>query len=137
MFRWFAQMNRIMQEVVAERFRQEEKFPGQQLPDGNDTSAKTMGLLAKLAKNRCDQASADGVLTWHDVLLEEVAEALAETDQDALREELIQVAAVAMRWAQDIDRRLADSLPERPTDLFERTAREALNPGGVVVGTHL
>jgi hypothetical protein len=42
---------------------------------------------------------------WDGVLLEEVYEALAETDPAKLRAELIQVAAVAMTWAEAIDRR--------------------------------
>jgi hypothetical protein len=44
-------------------------------------------------------------LTWRDILLEEVYEAFAETDSDRLREELIQVAAVALSWVDAIDRR--------------------------------
>jgi hypothetical protein len=42
---------------------------------------------------------------WALVLLEEVLEALAEDNEDRLREELVQVAAVAVRWAGAIDQR--------------------------------
>lgn len=41
---------------------------------------------------------------WDFILLEEVYEALAETDPDLMQEELIQVAAVAVAWAEDIER---------------------------------
>jgi len=43
--------------------------------------------------------------TWEMILLEEVWEALAETDPVKLRAELIQVAAVAVAWVEDIDSR--------------------------------
>ncbi|MEY9934267.1 hypothetical protein ABH926_008932 [Catenulispora sp. GP43] len=39
------------------------------------------------------------------MLLEEVYEALAEVDPAALRAELVQVAAVAAAWVEDIDSR--------------------------------
>lgn len=52
-----------------------------------------------------DRAAASGVLAWRDVLLEEVHEALAESDQDRLRAELLQVAAVCAAWISDIDSR--------------------------------
>ncbi|MFE9812346.1 NUDIX hydrolase [Streptomyces sp. NPDC005548] len=42
---------------------------------------------------------------WRDILAEEVAEAFAETDQDRLRTELVQCAAVIAAWILNIDRR--------------------------------
>lgn len=47
----------------------------------------------------------DGTVTWWHILREEVFEASAEVDPAKLREELIQVAAVAMKWIEAIDRR--------------------------------
>lgn len=44
-------------------------------------------------------------VAWDGILLEEVYEALTEKDPTELRAELIQVAAVAMAWAEAIDRR--------------------------------
>ena len=44
---------------------------------------------------------------WDGVLLEEVYEALAETDPALLRAELIQVAAVCQAWVEALDRRTA------------------------------
>ncbi|HYF53037.1 MAG TPA: hypothetical protein VEA41_02135 [Salinarimonas sp.] len=45
-------------------------------------------------------------MTYSQILAEEVAEALAESDPMLLRAELVQVAAVAVQWVEAIDRRL-------------------------------
>lgn len=46
-----------------------------------------------------------GTLTWELILLEEVAEAMDErTDPVRLRQELVQVAAVALSWIECLDR---------------------------------
>jgi hypothetical protein len=55
----------------------------------------------------CQVAAELGVITWADIFEEEVAEALAEVDLERLREELLQVAAVAVAWVEAIDRRRA------------------------------
>lgn len=57
------------------------------------------------AKARCDRHAREGAVTWKDILLEEVFEALAEEDPELLKAELIQVAAVAASWADAIERR--------------------------------
>lgn len=44
-------------------------------------------------------------LTWRDILIEEVFEVFAESDPDKIQEELVQVAAVALSWAEAIERR--------------------------------
>jgi hypothetical protein len=64
--------------------------------------------VAEHAKAMTDAAAEAGVVTWRDILHEEVCEAFAETDPEALRAELVQVAAVAVKWVEAIDRR-ADS----------------------------
>jgi hypothetical protein len=48
-----------------------------------------------------------GKMAWDGILLEEVFEALGEMDRDpaALRAELLQVAAVALAWAEALGRR--------------------------------
>jgi hypothetical protein len=51
------------------------------------------------------------------VLLEEVLEALEEDNEERLRAELVQVAAVAVRWIGAIDVRLME------TEWDERTKR--------------
>lgn len=57
------------------------------------------------AQMYCDDAFAGGYGTWADVLREEVAEALAESDPKRLRIELIEVGAVACKWVEILDRR--------------------------------
>lgn len=54
---------------------------------------------------------------WDGILLEEVYEALAETDPAKMRAELVQVAATATAWVESIDRRCGRkvNISERPT----------------------
>lgn len=62
---------------------------------------------ADFAKDVYERKAAAGLQSWNDILLEEVMEARDEADADnisALREELIQVAAVACSWVESIDR---------------------------------
>lgn len=83
--------------VARERSLQEEKFPDQHLPAGTRTPGDI--TAASLAKMTTDIAAKAGTLTWRHVLEEEVREAYAETDPALLLLELVQVAAVALRWA--------------------------------------
>jgi hypothetical protein len=101
--------------VGYERERQETLFPqqrlrhsallgsvvGAQLPqvDLKDAQAREARAKERVAYNLRHER-----LTWADVLNEEVAEALAATSVAHLREELVQVAAVAVRWIEAIDR---------------------------------
>lgn len=89
--------------VVAERRRQDTTFGEQNHPDG--TGGPDEQELVIAARAAYEDAKAHGQLTWLNVLLEEVAEALAESDPARLREELVQVAAVATAWVEAIDRR--------------------------------
>lgn len=98
----------ILGEIDYERDRQDAKHgPIQNLPDG--TSRQDWGVIEATAKAIYEAASRAGKVTWRDVLMEEVAEAFAASDVESLREELIQVAAVAVRWTEAIDRRLGRS----------------------------
>jgi hypothetical protein len=94
----------VLEEVVAERIRQDAKWGQQTHPDGTHPG---YGLKADAAKLHCDRKAKDGSLTWSDILAEEFWEALAETDPTKLRAELLQVAAVAAAWVEDVDRRSA------------------------------
>lgn len=112
---------RALDDVAEERRRQNEKWGEQNHPDGtgddvallrgralpkpHEHVAVTMGTLAYTARQVTDEAAAAGRVTWADILLEEVGEALAERDPAALRRELVQVAAVCTQWAEAIDRR--------------------------------
>ena len=116
----------VLMEVHAERVRQAAKHGHQHhLPDGTGPDRQLMyelwdestlplegtvnAFLAVLAKRRCGAASqdegGDGSITFEHILTEEWAEAVAEEDPARLREELIQVAAVAVQWVEAIDAR--------------------------------
>lgn len=114
----------VVLELAEERTRQTAKHGDQShLPDGtgaalwlsmDDDYIRRHGIrrdnLAAWAKARTDeasQASGDGSITFEHILTEEWAEAIAESDPDALRAELVQVAAVAVQWIEAIDLRAA------------------------------
>jgi hypothetical protein len=93
----------LMSEVAAEIANQDERWGEQNHPDG--TALVEDSDIALKAKALNDFFVANDDLTWRDILWEEVAEAFAEKDPGPLREELIQVAAVAIQWVAAIDRR--------------------------------
>lgn len=117
----------ILIEISNERARQDAKFAEQNHPS---TDADLPDRTPEMAESdrryfREDEASAKalnahavstGTLTWSDILHEEVAEAIAARTPEAMRAELVQVAAVAVAWIECLDRRaiqknLADSAP--------------------------
>lgn len=110
----------VYDEIGAERARQDAKFGDQtHLPDGyllasaTDLYYAVNQILAPAdeAKATCQGAFASGKGDWACILVEEVAEAVeAIGDPEALREELIQVAAVAVAWVEALDRRPASSM---------------------------
>lgn len=93
----------VLSEVEDEMAAQETKWGEQNHPDGTGDDGYVHACAT--AKLTCQIAAAAGGLTWVDILTEEVMEAFAETDPERIREELIQVAAVAVTWAEAIDRR--------------------------------
>lgn len=97
----------VLREVAVERRDQDECWGEQNYPDGTGGSARRKD--ARLAKEAENRAFAHGEGTWRHILTEEVAEAFAEGNPTTLREELIQVAAVAVAWVEAIDRRSDDS----------------------------
>jgi len=98
--------DRVLQQVLAERIRQDQRWGEQNHPDG--TGNKSQQDYADHARKWREAAFGSGYGTWADVLAEEVAEANAERDPVKLRAELLQVAAVAVAWVEAIDRRTAD-----------------------------
>ena len=111
----------VVSEIGAERKRQHAQWGPQDHADGtNDGPAVVRSLasaldrpgynetisapraLAKEAKWLCRNANPS---TFTRILLEEVFEALAETNFADLRAALVQVAAVACQWIETIDRR--------------------------------
>ncbi len=93
-------------DVAEERVRQVAKWGVQSIPLGGNES---WVHAANEARRIADARDKEGTLTWADVLLEEVFETLAETDPAKFREELVQVAAVAVAAIEDIDREAADA----------------------------
>lgn len=92
----------VLDHLVAERDAQDEKWGVQNHPNGT-------GMLgdverADSARHVCEVMFRNGMGSWRDILHEEVQEAFAEHEPDKLREELIQVAAVALAWVENMDR---------------------------------
>ena len=90
-------------DIGEERERQFTKWGPQHHPDG--TGHPSAAFQRDQARARCDAAAAEGRVTWNHILTEEFCEARAETDPVKLRKELVQVAAVATAWVEDIDSR--------------------------------
>lgn len=93
---------RVSADVRTERDRQEARWGVLSYPDGTGRPGDEETAQALKAACKANTPEQDN---WRDILAEEVAEAFAETDPAALRAELVQVAAVAQAWAEDIDRR--------------------------------
>lgn len=97
----------VLADVVAERSRQDARWGRQDHPNG---TGPVLARLAARARNECEKAFAGGRGTWADIFLEEVFEALAESDPVKLREELVQAIAVGEAWIECIDRHAAEEL---------------------------
>lgn len=103
-----------MRDVAAERERQQAKFPDQHLPDAIEGDDHRLIVSADDARDLCEERHAEGSVTWADVLVEECAEAIDAAEFAAgarrspesvamLRAELVQVAAVCVRWIEDLE----------------------------------
>lgn len=110
-------MNDIFNDIEEERERQDKKFGEQNWPDldpvlvetrrGPSRHADDLEIPTAIrAKQLVGFAAARKELCWGKILVEEVAEAVeAAANKTNLREELIQVAAVAVAWIEAIERR--------------------------------
>ena len=96
----------VLDDVMSERLRQIQLWGHQSLQDwtGPDRSYINLGVNSGIVKRLQHFNDTYGQPSWAHVLLEEVFEALSEEDQKKLRAELVQVAAVAVSWVEDIDR---------------------------------
>jgi hypothetical protein len=103
--------NATLSEVQEERARQDARFGEQNHPDigGRVPEVQRSDYTFDLVqiRKRENRMRVVGRLGWDLILLEEVYEALAESDPALLRAELVQVAAVAAAWIEAIDRRAA------------------------------
>lgn len=111
----------VLAEITEERRRQDAKWGEQNHPDVDQVLMTRPGgctvermaeeyemPTANRAKYMCDQAAKKDQTTWGHILVEEVAEAIEAATQEStqlLREELVQVATVAVAWIEAIDRR--------------------------------
>ncbi|MCG8926677.1 hypothetical protein [Lentzea sp. CC55] len=104
--------NNALSLVRAERNAQDAQWGTQDHPDG--TGPAFNSALGDARRNMAE-AQRFGVLSWRDILLEEVFEALCEQDAERLGEELTQLAAVAVAWREALHRRgTAPVQPETP-----------------------
>lgn len=94
----------VLLEIDDERGRQDAKWGEQNHPDGTGPG---YAPDAKRARERCERAARLGLVSYRDILEEEVYEAFAESDPDLLRVELVQVAAVAVAWIEKLGRERA------------------------------
>lgn len=76
-----------------------------ELPIGLHVHNATAAQLRDVAREITTARALAGEVTWTHILLEEVLEAIAESDPRRLHAELIQVAAVSTQWADAIQRR--------------------------------
>lgn len=136
-------MKDVFEEIRAERARQDEKF-GQQdhlhcLPGANPHDAAWYYEIPteEEARNRCEEEGEEHRLTWAAVAVEEVAEAVgaaAAGDRKALREELVQCAAVFVAWVEALDREtLADIAVRDPQTTVVEAFTAARSRGWVEV----
>lgn len=98
----------VLREVRRERARQNEKWGlMQELPSFLVTSREFRERWslpsADEVKASVDAQDEEGLSNHADILLEEVMEAFSEDDPKKLREELVQVAAVAVKWVERLD----------------------------------
>ncbi len=107
-------MTAFTRAVDEERQRQLARWGDQAHPNG--TGEAFTAVLARVVREQCQEAAAEGRLTWQLILLEEVFEALAEADEGALLTELDQVAAVCAAWRWDLTRQLVPDLAETGVD---------------------
>jgi len=99
-------MNYIYDEIKAERKRQDEKWGVQDLPmvDKSFNYQDTMEMLDHVREiNGISFAYGNG--SWYYILKEEIYEAFVESDPERQREEMIQVAAVAVAIIECLDRK--------------------------------
>lgn len=105
----------VLRDIARERVKQDVKWGEQNHPlldpmlieRGPQRMAEEYGIpTATRARFLCQNAAAQGQVTWAHILVEEVAEFVGTLPGDipAMREELVQIAAVAAAAIDYIDR---------------------------------
>ncbi|MCY7402308.1 MAG: hypothetical protein LH477_15385 [Nocardioides sp.] len=101
----FDRIDRIAGEIAAERRRQVTRWGQQDHPSVGPAGTEPFVPVVERWKAVNDARMESGAHSWDAILLEEVFEALVESDPARRRAELIQVAAVAAAEIESIDRR--------------------------------
>lgn len=94
----------LLTRVHYERLRQIELWGEQHHPDIHNGPAN-LGKIADHWKSVNAGRVEDGSLSWDGILFEEVWEAMAAENPEDRVKELLEVAAVAIAWAEDIESR--------------------------------
>lgn len=98
----------IIESILNERIKQDEKWSIQNHPIINYNSKNISRYYnlpsEKTAKSLCNNAAKHGKLTWGDIVVEELVEALCAPNKELMREELIQSAAVIVAMIESLDR---------------------------------
>ncbi|GGO63089.1 hypothetical protein [Nonomuraea cavernae] len=97
----------ITREVLAERMRQHDKLGQQRFRDHGTYDRAEFEFLAMLAHAERQISADPETKTWQSLLLEQVYGAMAADELPAMRQGLVQAAAVLMAWIEDIDTRPA------------------------------
>jgi hypothetical protein len=107
-------LSKVLPKIIDEMHAQRAKWGEQNHPDGTGPLGfqKHIKDVADRYRLVCQAAAADGTLTWRHIFMEEVFEALAETE-DELETEIIQVMAVCASWLAARHRR--ESSEPRPS----------------------
>jgi len=99
-------IDNIFEEIRAERKRQDEKWGEQNHPMlGTNAGDLTRDDLKKVLEE-LKKMNETEMKNWLNILDEEVCEAFLETEPEKQREEMLQVAAVAVAIIECLDRRM-------------------------------
>ena len=100
-------MQKIFNEIFQERKKQDDKWGEQNHPivEENFDSFIDYGIIdEKSAKQYCEDAIKRKNLTWANIIVEEITEALHARTKEEMREELVQCAAVLVAMIESLDR---------------------------------
>lgn len=81
------------------------------LQPGNPTCRVYHIPSAAECKQRLETIGGRGSIAWTDIMLERFSDAVAAPDEFRRREDLVQIAAIAMEWIESIDRCLVRLQP--------------------------
>lgn len=96
----------VLDEVAVERAKQDARFGLQDICGNTGGPMFEVRLIGARGRYEAASTKKGGPgAGWAEILDEECSEALAETDPDKLREELIQTAACAVGFVEALDRR--------------------------------